>query len=57
MVLADHVCVTPLGDAGESGSNEDNGCESSWLSSEISVSDAKDSKRYYYKRLLDYREH
>lgn len=34
----------PAGGAGKTGSNEDNGCESSRLSSEISVSDAKDSK-------------
>ncbi len=57
MVLADHVCVTPLGDAGETGSNEDNGCACSRLSSEISVSDAKDSNEDINKRLSDYREH
>lgn len=44
MVLADYVCVIPLGGAGKTGKNEDNGCICSRLSSEISVSDAKDSK-------------
>lgn len=34
----------PAGGAGKTGRNEDNGCESSRLSSETSVSDAKDSK-------------
>lgn len=34
----------PVGDAGKTGKNEDNGCICSRLSSEISVSDAKDSK-------------
>ncbi len=54
MVLADHVCVTPLGDCRETGSNEDNGCICSQLSSEISVSNAKDSNKDINKRLSGY---
>ena len=57
MVLADYVCVTSLGDCRENGSNEDDGCICSQLSSEISVSDAKDSNKDINKRLSDYWEH
>ena len=47
----------PVGGAGETGSNEDNGCICSRLSSEISVSDTKDSNKGMNRWLCGTWEH
>ncbi|MDE6760140.1 MAG: hypothetical protein K2J90_05580 [Lachnospiraceae bacterium] len=47
----------PAGGAGKTGSDEDDGCICSQLSSEISVSNAKDSNKDINKRLSGYWEH